>query len=106
MKEDGGTCLGFGIIKGLEALKESGLDEGGSAIFLTDGEQSCESQNSTVQDAIASVVAQKVRVCTIAFGSKADQDLEDLAAATGGAAFFVPDDSGPADINKIGRAHV
>ena len=100
LTEDGGTCLGFGIFKGLDALKKSGLDEGGSAIFLTDGEQNCGSQNSTVQDAIASVVAQKVRVCTIAFGSQADQELEKLAAATGGAAFFVPDDSGPADINN------
>ena len=102
LTEDGGTCLGFGIYRGLEALKESGLDEGGSAIFLTDGQQSCSGHdsNATIQDAIDSVLEQNVRFCTIAFGPAADPNLEILAKRTGGAAFFVPDNSGPADVNN------
>ena len=100
LTEGGGTCLGFGIYRGLEALKKSGLDHGGSAIFLTDGQQSCKDDNSTIEEAIDTVVQQNVRFCTIAFGPKADQNLEILAARTGGAAFFVPDNSGPADVNN------
>ena len=100
LTEGGGTCLGFGIYRGLEALKKSGLDHGGSAIFLTDGQQSCKDDNSTIEEAIDTVVEQNVRFCTIAFGPKADQNLEILAARTGGAAFFVPDNSGPADVNN------
>ena len=100
LTEDGGTCLGYGIYRGLEALKKSGLDQGGSAIFLTDGQQSCDESNSTIQEAIQTVVDQNVRVCTIAFGPKADPNLEILADRTGGAAFFVPDNSGPADVNN------
>ena len=86
LTKDGGTCLGYGIFRGLEALQQSGLDHGGSAIFLTDGEQSCGgADNSTIQEALASVVGQGVRVCTVAFGAEADPDLEELAARTGGA---------------------
>ena len=100
LTKDGGTCLGYGIYRGLEALTKSGLEHGGSAIFLTDGQQSCDESNSTIQEAIDTVVAQNVRVCTIAFGPKADPNLEILANRTGGAAFYVPDNSGPADVNN------
>ena len=72
------TCLGLGIRKGLEALKNYGLETGGGAIFLTDGQFACKG-GETIADVIDDVVAQNVRFCTIAFGKSADPAIEDLA---------------------------
>ena len=49
---------------------------------------------------IDEVQEQDVRHCTIAFSNNADPDLEELALRTNGAAFFVPDSSGPEYINN------
>ena len=72
------TCLGQGIRKGLQALKEYGMETGGGAIFLTDGEFYCDGGES-IEDVIEGVVAQNVRFCTIAFGKSADPAIEELA---------------------------
>ena len=72
------TCLGLGIRKGLEALKNYGMETGGGAIFLTDGQFACDG-GETIADVIDDVVAQNVRFCTIAFGESADPAIEDLA---------------------------
>jgi len=95
----GGTCLGSGILKGLEAFTNYNQAEGGVMIFLTDGIFSCEG-GPDIAAVIDKVVNQNVRVVTIAFGKSADKNIEDLAARTGGQAYFVPDDSGPGDINN------
>ena len=73
-----GTCLGLGIRKGLEALKNYGMESGGGAIFLTDGQFACDG-GETIADVIDDLVAQNVRFCTIAFGESADPAIEDLA---------------------------
>ena len=72
------TCLGLGIRKGLKALKDYGMETGGGAIFLTDGQFACDG-GETIADVIDDVVAQNVRFCTIAFGKSADPAIEDLA---------------------------
>ena len=72
MRSGGGTCLGAGISKGLEALRDYGVP-GGGLIFLTNGQDGC---RGSVEDAIDEVVNQYVRVCTIAFGSSADPSIE------------------------------
>ena len=79
------TCLHTGIQKGLQALREFNLPSGGTAIFITDGGQTCKGDgNDGVEDwleeIIDEVLAQNVRFCTIAFSSAADQYLEEIAA--------------------------
>ena len=78
MKFKRDTCLGLGIRNGLKALKDYGMETGGGAIFLTDGEFSCNG-GETIKDVIDDVVAQNVRFCTIAFGKSADPEIEELA---------------------------
>ena len=96
----GGTCLGAGLKKGLEVLKTGGVEKGGIMIFLTDGEFACDgTDNTTIAEAIPLITAQEVRVITIAFSNKADNDIINLAKETDGKAFFVPDNSGPEVIN-------
>ena len=77
------TCLQTGVQFGLQALRDFGLESGGTAIFLTDGGQYCENDyhdNDWLKIIIDQVKAQNVRFCTIAFSSAADQKLEELAA--------------------------
>ena len=95
---EGSTSLGNGILKGLEGLENYGLQTGGALVFLTDGMQS--SGYLGIQDVIDEVVSREVRVCTVAFGEDADPDIEELAKRTNGAAYFVSDYSGPAEINN------
>ena len=92
------TCLGDGLLKGLEALSDFDQDDGGVMFFLTDGKFKCD-DGPTIGDVIEDVVKQNVRVITVAFGDKAGPDIETLAERTNGAAFFVPDGSGPGPLN-------
>jgi len=98
LRAGGSTSLGSGLSKGLEALENYGLQKGGALVFLTDGMQS--SGYLGIQDVIDEVVSREVRVCTVAFGKDADPDIEELAERTNGAAYFVSDNSGPAEINN------
>ena len=75
MSSGGGTCLGTGISKGLEALRDYGVP-GGGLIFLTDGVDGC---RGSVEDVIDDVVDQNVRICTVAFGNSADPSIESLS---------------------------
>ena len=97
------TCLGDGVRKGLDAIKEYDGEEGGVMLFLTDGRFTCPTNGitgPTIGDVIDEVVDQSVRVITVAFGDKADPDLEVLAEKTDGDSFYVPDNSGPGDLNN------
>ena len=94
------TCLHTGIEKGLQALKDFGLEKGGTAIFLTDGAQACDPVDNWLSEIIDEVLAQDVRFCTIAMSNNADQKLEELAKRTGGASSFVPDNSGADYVNN------
>ena len=75
LNANGGTCLAKGVTKGLEALRDYGVP-GGGVIFLTDG---IDGRKGEFADAIDDVVHQNVRVCTIAFGSSADPNIETLS---------------------------
>ena len=97
----GGTCLGAALLTGLQTLRDGGVSHGGVIIFLTDGEQSCDgTDTSDIPDVIDVVVEQGVRVIAIAFGSNADSRIIELAERTNGKAFFIPDGTGPEDINN------
>ena len=75
MNAGGGTCLAKGVQKGLEALRDYNVP-GGGVIFLTDGQDGCPGE---FDDAMDDSVDQNVRVCTIAFGSSADPNIEKLS---------------------------
>ena len=97
---NGGTCLGAALKGGLKVLTDGGIPKGGVMIFLTDGVHSCDgADKSTINEVLSQVVAQNVRVITIAFSDNADPDILKLAQETDGKAYFVPDDSGPEVIN-------
>jgi calcium-activated chloride channel regulator 3/4 len=97
----GGTCLGAGLKKGLDTLKQGEVNHGGVMIFLTDGQQSCDgADTSDIPDVIDSVADQGVRVIAIAFGISADSRILQLAERTHGKAYFIPDGTGPEDINN------
>ena len=70
----GGTYLGAGLRKGLEALENYGMETGGGVIVLTDGEIS-----DSIEDETDEVVSRNVRACTIALGNNADPSIEELA---------------------------
>merc|ERR1719430_1080078 len=75
-------------------------------ILLTDGEYWCKDTGYDKDDwwsfknDLTAIKEQNVRVITIAFSNNADDKLETLAVETGGASFFVPDNSGPSDLNN------
>ena len=98
----GGTCIGKGVREGLDALKAFDKADGGVMILLTDGDYVCDgSQNWTSFESDLDLIKeQNVRVITIAFSNSADDKIETLALETGGASFFVPDNSGPSDLNN------
>jgi uncharacterized protein YegL len=98
LSANGGTCLGEGLKKGLETLRLGGVDHGGVMIFLTDGQQSCD--GADIPDVIDVVENQGVRVIAIAFGTSADSRILQLAKRTNGKAYFIPDGTGPEDINN------
>jgi len=92
----GQTCIYCALSDA--ANKPGLLDKGpGVIILLTDGKQSPGFPD--LKGIIPILVAQNVRVITIALGNEADEEIEDLAEATGGKSFFVDDNSGPGDFN-------
>merc|ERR1719228_1015526 len=75
LSAEGGTCLGDGLLKGLKALKDYDKRDGGVMIFLTDGEFQCNG-GPNIPQVINRIVAQNVRVVTIAFSNNADPNIE------------------------------
>merc|ERR1719266_1048794 len=71
-------------------------------ILLTDGEYACPDTENwpSFESDLKATKDQNVRVITMAFSNNADQRIERLALETGGASFFVPDTSGPSDLNN------
>ena len=92
------TCLGAGIRQGLRTISNGlATNLGGTMIFITDGEQSCTTGTDqsyiTDPELINDIIKSKVKIITVAFGSKADKNLESLADISNGKSFFVPDGS-------------
>ena len=96
------TCIDRGIRKGLDALKKYDDSNGGVMILMTDGAYACPDTENwpSFESDLNATKEQDVRVITMAFSNNADQRIERLALETGGAAFFVPDNSGPSNLNN------
>ena len=96
---NGGTCMGNGLKQGIDTLQKGNVSTGGIIIFLTDGQFSCDN-GLTLAQVIPDLKTQGARVITIAFSNNADASIIDLAKETDGKAYFVPDSSGPEEINS------
>ena len=96
----GRTCITIGLYV---AMYNKGLLNnftGNVIILLTDGVQNCPLPKvPTISEMIPMLIANKIRVITIAIGNEADPEIEDLAEQTGGKSYFVEDNSGPGDFN-------
>ncbi|XP_050031049.2 calcium-activated chloride channel regulator 1-like isoform X3 [Dermacentor andersoni] len=79
------TCIGCALRLALQMFEENGQRVEGSVIILmTDGE---ESEAPKIDDVMDELIAAQVVVNTIAFGTQAEEKLEELALRTGGKPF-------------------
>ncbi|XP_066266573.1 calcium-activated chloride channel regulator 1-like [Branchiostoma lanceolatum] len=81
----GYTCIGCGLLKGIEALEAVGPPQGGVILLVTDGE---ENRDPRIRDVIPALLRKRVIVATIAYSRGADALLQSLALQTGGLSFF------------------
>ncbi|XP_075525478.1 calcium-activated chloride channel regulator 1-like isoform X4 [Dermacentor variabilis] len=83
------TCIGCALRLALQMFKENGQRVEGSVIILmTDGEESAAPK---IDDVMAELITAQVVVNTIAFGTQAEEKLEELALRTGGKPFALRD---------------
>ncbi|KAI8517991.1 chloride channel [Branchiostoma belcheri] len=79
------TCIGCGLLKGVEALEAVGPPEGGVILLVTDGR---ENRDPRIRDVIPELLRKRVIVATVAYSQNADATLESLAQQTGGPSFY------------------
>ncbi|XP_035665433.1 calcium-activated chloride channel regulator 1-like [Branchiostoma floridae] len=80
----GGTCIGCGLRKGIEALETTGPPHGSVILLLTDGGDS----RPYVSEVLPDLLTKEIIVDTVAISQNADDRLESLAEGTGGLSFF------------------
>ncbi|XP_078695048.1 calcium-activated chloride channel regulator 1-like [Branchiostoma floridae x Branchiostoma belcheri] len=81
----GGTCIGCGLRKGVQALETVGPSQGGILLLITDGE---ENRDPRISEVIPELVPKRVIVSSIAYSQDADAMLQTLSLQTGGLSFF------------------
>ncbi|XP_077986031.1 calcium-activated chloride channel regulator 1-like [Glandiceps talaboti] len=83
----GGTCIGCGLLKGIETLEDGpGKTAAGGVLFLvTDGE---ENLSPTISDVTGELIQKEVIVDTLAFSENADDQLTELSEQTNGQSFY------------------
>ncbi|KAH6933999.1 hypothetical protein HPB50_019392 [Hyalomma asiaticum] len=89
LKPDRRTCIGCGLQEALEVLTtRDETPEGGIIVLMSDGG---ENESPKLSDVMPLLTAAKVEVSTLALGAMAEENLEKLATATRGKAFFFED---------------
>ena len=70
LNANGGTCLGDGLMKGMDTLNGKNDDsKGGAIIFITDGKFECNGHpNIDSKEVTDRIKKTKVRIITVAFG--------------------------------------
>ncbi|XP_063954703.1 calcium-activated chloride channel regulator 1-like [Lytechinus pictus] len=81
----GGTCIGCGILKGIEVL--GSFSKGGYMLLLSDGEDN----SLSITDAIDEIENAGVIIDTVTISNSADQQMEDLSRKTSGRSSFCLD---------------
>ncbi|XP_041457892.1 calcium-activated chloride channel regulator 1-like isoform X1 [Lytechinus variegatus] len=103
---NGPTCIGCGILEGIEILKGvSGTDDpaGGYILLVSDGQQN---RQPYIEDVFDEVDEAGVIIDTIAFSEAADPNLLELSVRTNGLAFFYPDTATSTALNDAFTATV
>uniref|UniRef100_A0A4D5RHI9 Putative epithelial chloride channel protein n=1 Tax=Ixodes scapularis TaxID=6945 RepID=A0A4D5RHI9_IXOSC len=86
---DGDTCIGCALKQSVQVLKEGGRTaEGDTIILMTDGN---ENKDPRIAAVLPELLTEKVVVNTLALGTSAEKNLENLALMTGGKAFSLSD---------------
>ncbi|XP_077561001.1 calcium-activated chloride channel regulator 3A-1-like isoform X2 [Haemaphysalis longicornis] len=90
LRAHGGTCIGCALQQCLEMFKgnDDTRVQGSVIMLMTDGE---ENDSPYIADVIDQLIEEHVVVNTIAFGTQAEEKLEQLARRTGGKAFALRD---------------
>jgi len=105
-KATGGTCICNGVSMGLKTLHQKLKGTGGIMVLMTDGVESSScinpdtSKEWDMTDLYDPVVAAKVRVITMAFGTSADARLEKFASISGGSTYFIDDKKAMLDLDQ------
>ncbi|XP_041461835.1 calcium-activated chloride channel regulator 1-like [Lytechinus variegatus] len=82
----GGTCIGCGILKGIEVL--GSFSKGGYILLLSDGG---ENASPYIRDTIDQIENAGVIIDTVTISNSADQQMEDLSRNTSGRSSFCLD---------------
>ncbi|XP_070558062.1 calcium-activated chloride channel regulator 1-like [Ptychodera flava] len=83
---DDRTCIGCGILAGIQVLDDSDQPTEGSILFIvSDGQENLPPR---VEDVIDDVIAAKVSINTMSFSNEADGLLIDLSMQTGGQGYY------------------
>ncbi|RWS15356.1 epithelial chloride channel protein-like protein [Dinothrombium tinctorium] len=98
----GGTSIGGGLRKSVNLLNAAlqGTKCSANIILATDGEQN---EGETPADVLPDLLKLQIKVTTLAIGSDASADLENIADSTGGRVFKVNDDE--AASSAVGDMH-
>ncbi|XP_006812943.1 calcium-activated chloride channel regulator 4A-like [Saccoglossus kowalevskii] len=82
VRANGNTCIGCGILEGIQVLENSTEGtEGGILFIISDGEENIEPY---LNDVMYNVTESQTIVDTLAFSEQADFQLTSLSTATGG----------------------
>ncbi|XP_070557749.1 calcium-activated chloride channel regulator 1-like [Ptychodera flava] len=102
---DGSTCIGCGLLEGVEVLEDGpyGTAAGGIIFLLTDGE---ENQNPSIDDVTPTLIQKQVVVDTLAFSASADDKLTELSQVTNGLAFYYSESDDSTALNDAFTATI
>ncbi|XP_006812945.1 calcium-activated chloride channel regulator 1-like [Saccoglossus kowalevskii] len=87
---NGNTCIGCGILDGIQVLLEYNTTKGGVLFVITDGQ---ENEKPYIRDVMDIVVEAGIVVDTLAFSKQADAQLTIISEITGGRAYYSPESS-------------
>ncbi|XP_013384691.1 calcium-activated chloride channel regulator 4A-like [Lingula anatina] len=85
----GGTCIGCGLLKGIEVLEQAGNASGGILKVISDGK---ENVVPFIAEVKPTILAKGVIADTILYTTAADDQLTSLAASTGGLSYYSTSD--------------
>ncbi|XP_043213965.1 calcium-activated chloride channel regulator 1-like [Amphibalanus amphitrite] len=102
----GGTCICNGVDLALKTLNAALEGPGGIIVLMTDGEENTNCKNPDtgktwdLTDLFEPVEEADVRVITMAFGTRADENLEKFAEISDGLTYFIDDTKAALDLDQ------
>ncbi|XP_046351113.2 calcium-activated chloride channel regulator 4A-like [Haliotis rufescens] len=98
----GGTAIGQGLLGAIELLEaNSKSTEDGQVLLITDGKENVQ---PLILDVLANVTSKQVAVHTLAIGTEADPNLENVSSVTGGQFLFDDESSTSTTMEAVGES--